>query len=98
MVSNQFFDKKGPFPLREIIKTINCSGDFTDVADFEIYGVESLINAKINDQKVIPIISGWPIPQNIRIPDNTTILFITMITSNLLKSKNSSTKEMLILK
>ena len=28
MQSNQFFLKKGPFSLKEIIKNINCTGDF----------------------------------------------------------------------
>ena len=46
MVSNQFFEKKGPYPLKEIIKVIDCSNDYSHVKDFEIYGVESLINAK----------------------------------------------------
>ena len=49
MVSNQFFVKKGPYPLKEIIKAINCSNDYSHVKDFEIHGVESLINAKEND-------------------------------------------------
>ena len=41
MVSNQFFVKKGPFPLKEIIKAINwlpCEF-FTRQDDFKIYGV-----------------------------------------------------------
>ena len=29
MSENQFFEKRGPFPLREIIKVIGCSGDFS---------------------------------------------------------------------
>ena len=49
MVSNQFFVKKGPFPLKELIKTIDCVGDFSKVSNFDIYGVESLVNAKEND-------------------------------------------------
>ena len=49
MVSNQFFAKKGPFPLKEIIKTINYTSEFSYIKDFKIYGVESLINAKEND-------------------------------------------------
>ena len=49
MVSNQFFEKKGPYPLKEIIKVIDCSNDYSHVKDFEIHGVESLINAKQND-------------------------------------------------
>ena len=49
MPVNQFFVKKGPFPLKEIINNIDCNGDFTHVNDFVIYGVESLSNATKND-------------------------------------------------
>ena len=49
MPSNQFFVKRGPFPLKELIKTIDCVGDFSQVNDFDIYGVESLTNANEND-------------------------------------------------
>ena len=49
MVSNQFFVKQGPFPLKKIIKTVGCDSDCSNINDFEIYGVENLINAKEND-------------------------------------------------
>ena len=49
MSSYQFFVKQGPYPLKEIIKTIGCTNDHSDIKDFEIYGIESLINAKKND-------------------------------------------------
>ena len=49
MSVNQFFVKKGPFPLKEIIKNIHCNGDFSHATDFEIYGVESLSIATKND-------------------------------------------------
>ncbi len=49
MVSNQFFEKKGPYPLKEIIKTINCLNNNSNINNLKIYGVESLINAKKND-------------------------------------------------
>ena len=49
MPSNQFFEKRGPFPLKELIKTIDCAGDFSQINDFDIYGVESLTNANQND-------------------------------------------------
>ena len=45
MPVNQFFEKKGPFSLKEIIKNISCTGNFSHANDFEIYGVESLSNA-----------------------------------------------------
>ena len=49
MSQNQFFEKKGPFPLKEIIKAINCSNNHSNIKDFDIYGVESLDSAKEND-------------------------------------------------
>ena len=49
MSENQFFEKKGPFPLREIIKVIGCSGDFSQENNFEISSFESLDNASNND-------------------------------------------------
>ena len=49
MSENQFFEKRGPFPLREIIKVIGCSGDFSQENNFEISSFESLDNASIND-------------------------------------------------
>ena len=49
MVLSQFFEKLGPYPLKEIIKIINCTKDYSHIEDFEIHGVESLINAKKND-------------------------------------------------
>ena len=45
MSENQFFERKGPFPLSEIIKTIGCGGDFSQKNNFEIRSVESLDNA-----------------------------------------------------
>ena len=49
MSENQFFERKGPFPLSEIIKTIGCGGDFSQKNNFEIHSVESLDNASSND-------------------------------------------------
>ena len=49
MPSNQFFEKKGPFPLKQIITNIGCNADFSKVSDFDVYGVESLSNATKND-------------------------------------------------
>ena len=45
MQSNQFFLKKGPFSLKEIIKNINCTGDFLKKQDNKIYNIDSLVNA-----------------------------------------------------
>ena len=49
MGSSQFFLKKGPFPLEEIIKTIGYNGNFPHKKDFKIHGFESLDNASNND-------------------------------------------------
>ena len=49
MPKNHFYDKKGQFPLKEIIKTIGFTGNLSDENNFEIRGFESLINADVND-------------------------------------------------
>ncbi len=49
MSSYQFFTKMGPYPLREIVKTIGCDNYNSQITDFEIHGIESLPNAKEND-------------------------------------------------
>ena len=49
MQQNVFFEKKGPFPLKEIAKVIGCSDDFSQMNDFKIYSFESLDVAKEND-------------------------------------------------
>ena len=49
MVSYQFFKKQGPYPLKEIIKVIGYSSDYSHVENFKIHGVESLSNATEND-------------------------------------------------
>ena len=49
MVSNQFFVKKGPFPLKEILNTIGYNGDVSIKNDFKIYNFESLDKASEND-------------------------------------------------
>ena len=49
MSKNQFFEKKGPFPLSEIIKAIGCGGDLSQKNNFEISSFESLDSASNND-------------------------------------------------
>ena len=49
MQSNLFFLKKGPFSLKEIVKNINCTGDFLNEQDNKIYNIESLVNASEKD-------------------------------------------------
>ena len=49
MTVTQFFLKKGPFPLKEIIKIINCKDNFSEVEDLKIFGIESLSEAAKND-------------------------------------------------
>ena len=49
MSENQFFERKGPFSLWEIIKVIGCSGNFSQESNFKIRSFESLDNANNND-------------------------------------------------
>ncbi len=49
MSENQFFEKKGPFPLKEILNTIGYNGNFSKENNFRIHGLESLDNASEND-------------------------------------------------
>jgi len=49
MSSNQFFQKKGPFPLKEIIKIIGNIDNVPKFDDFKIHGFESLDHASKND-------------------------------------------------
>jgi len=49
MPKNLFYEKKGPFPLNEVIKAIGYNGNFSHKSNFEIYGFESLDNASEND-------------------------------------------------
>ena len=49
MTTNQFFEKKGPFPLSEIIKIIEASDKFDSKKNYDIYGVESLTSAGVKD-------------------------------------------------
>ena len=49
MSENQFFEKKGPFPLSDIVKTIGYDGDSFYDNNFKIHGFESLDNANKND-------------------------------------------------
>jgi len=49
MSTNQFFEKKGPFPLKEIAKTIGCSVDFSEENNLAIRSLESLDSASKED-------------------------------------------------
>ena len=49
MSKNHFYEKKGPFPLQEIIKTIGLVVNFSHKDNFEIHGLESINNASEND-------------------------------------------------
>tara|TARA_Y100001970_G_C14180939_1_gene829791 strand:+ start:848 stop:1843 length:996 start_codon:yes stop_codon:yes gene_type:complete len=49
MSKNHFYEKKGPFPLKEIIKAIGFTGNFSDRNNFKIHGLEPLNNADKND-------------------------------------------------
>ena len=43
MPKNHFYDKKGPFPLKEIIKAIGFTGNLSDENNFEICGLNLLL-------------------------------------------------------
>ena len=49
MVSNQFFVKQGPFPLKEIIDKINATYEEDNIENFNINGVETITEAKKED-------------------------------------------------
>jgi len=49
MSINQFFEKKGPFPLNEIIKIIGYTGNATYKENLKIYGFESIDKASKYD-------------------------------------------------
>ena len=49
MINNHFYEKKGPYPLNEIVKTISCDNTFVNKNNIEIHGLESLSNATIKD-------------------------------------------------
>ena len=49
MPTNQFFLKKGPFPLEEIAKAIGYTENISNYKNFKVYGFESLNNASNND-------------------------------------------------
>jgi len=49
MSENQFFEKKGPFPLKEIVKAIGYNGNFLSKNDLTINSFESLDNATNKD-------------------------------------------------
>ena len=49
MPNTQFFEKKGPFQLRDIAKTIGCNIDLPQGKNLKIHGIESLVNANDKD-------------------------------------------------
>ena len=49
MSKNIFYEKKGPFPLKEIIKKIGYIGNYIHDNKLEIYGLESLNNSNNKD-------------------------------------------------
>ena len=49
MSENQFFEKRGPFPLREILNTIGYNGNFSQKDNFKIHDFKSLDSAGVND-------------------------------------------------
>ena len=49
MSEKHFFEKKGPFPLSEIVKIIGCNSSFSNKKNFNIHNFESLDKANSND-------------------------------------------------
>ena len=49
MTQNHFYEKKGPYPLNEIVKHITCDNPFDSKNSIEIYGFESLGKATSKD-------------------------------------------------
>ena len=49
MTKNHFYEKKGPYPLNEIVKTISCDNTFINKNNIVIHGLESLSNATVKD-------------------------------------------------
>jgi len=49
MTKNHFYEKKGPYPLNEIVKNINCDNNFINKNNIVIHGLESLANASTKD-------------------------------------------------
>ena len=49
MTSNEFFERKGPFPLKVITKAIGFKDNLIKENNFKIYGFESLNNATKDD-------------------------------------------------
>jgi len=49
MVSNQFFAKQGPFPLKKIISSFNCKYDFSKFAKVKINDIRNISDAEKND-------------------------------------------------
>ena len=49
MTKNHFYEKKGPYPLNEIVKAIACDNKLSNKNNIEIHGFESLSNAAAND-------------------------------------------------
>ena len=49
MTKNHFYEKKGPYPLNEIVKAIASDNKLSNKNNIEIHGLESLANATVND-------------------------------------------------
>ena len=49
MVTNKFFPKKGPFPLKKILEKINCTNSVNNINNIKIHDIQSLSNANETD-------------------------------------------------
>ena len=83
MVSNQFFLKQGPFPLKEIANKIKCMDNSTKFNDLEIHGMESLMSAGKNDITFL----NSPKYKNISLKTNAAACITTTNFSSLLPAK-----------
>ena len=58
MPNTQFFEKKGPFQLKDIAKSIGCINDLSKNENFKIYGIESLVNANNKDMTFLNLLDN----------------------------------------
>ena len=83
MPENVFFERKGPFPLKEILNTIGYNGEFKNLDNLKIYGFESLNNACEKDMTFLNS-SKY---QNISLKTNAAVCITTPNLSKFLPEK-----------
>jgi UDP-3-O-[3-hydroxymyristoyl] glucosamine N-acyltransferase len=83
MSENVFFEKKGPFPLREILNTIGYNGELKNLDNLHINGFESLDKASSKDMTFLNS-SKY---QNISIRTKAAVCITTLNLSKFLPEK-----------